>query len=374
MNQREMFKRLLLLAIIVASVFYVASSFFVAKSVADIFRPSDMNAVRLVVAPHESATDKAHIDNRGVVNASGDEKRTDVRIIAEPIQRQGTGFRFQVIVSMIIQTLVFLVLLFIPCWIFYNFLFKPLSEFPVVTPSDLENLRSDRSVLKERAAATIAKAMLASVTRELSRVDESDSRFVELKNDEERLDEALRKSIGGARVVLEMLEQREGRAKAIALEFASMAGLTVALSSSTMGDGLGMLFWKARLVHDTIRIYGFRPDAWAVLRIYAYVMFAAFLAAGVEDLCELLDVSELLGGFGARALQGCVGGAIVIKGGYLARAYLTQGVSRKSQKSGLEESKKAKKDDLKHLGAALMSSLARIGGFRQTAEPVEPVI
>lgn len=318
MNPRDFCKSLFLLIIVVTVVFYVANSFFVAKTFVDIFCPSDINAVRFVVA-----------------------------------------------------TLIFLMLLGIPCWISYRFLLKPLKEFPIVSPNVLEELKSDKSVTQERAAEIVARAMVESVKREQQKIKEDDSRWGELKKEEERLGEALRKPIGCARIILEMLKQRESRAKAVAREFASMAGLTVAISSSATGDGLGMFFWKARLVHDTIRIYGFRPDSWSVLRIYAYVVFAAFLATSIEELCELLDVSELLGGFGARVLQGCVGGAIVLKGGYLTRAYLTQGISVGSRKIGFEEFKKEKSDEFKQLGTSLMKSVTKIGfGFRQTTETI----
>ena len=361
MRPRDFFKSLLLLAVVAIGIFYVASSFFIAKTVADVFRPSDVIAVHLDVASVESLQGKMCGGNQGAPSDTSGNARDDVRIIAEHRQNPSAVARVQAAVATMAQFTVFLVLIIVPCWIFYRFLFRPLKEFPIVAPSVLEDLRSDKSVTQEKAARIVAKAMMVSVERELKTLKQGDECLNELKNDREKLLEALRKSIGGARMISEMLEQREIRAKIAARKFALMAGLTVAISSSAMGDGLGMFFWKARLVHDTIRIYGFRPSAWAVMRIYAYVVFAVFLAASIEDLCEILDVSDLLGGFGVRVLQGVVGGAVVLKGGQLTRAYLMHGISEKSRKAALKEFRSTASEELKSLGGELKDSLATIG-------------
>ena len=361
MRPRDFFKSLLLLAVVAIGIFYVASSFFIAKTVADVFRPSDVIAVQLDVASVESLRGETCDGHQGTPSDASGKKRDDVRIIAKHSQNPSAVARLRAAAATMVQFAVFLGLLIVPCWIFYRFLFKPLKEFPIVAPGVLEDLKSDKSVVQENAARIVAKAMMVSVERELRALKRGDDRLDELKNDREKLSEALHKAIGGARIILEMLEQRENRAKIAARKFALMAGLTVAISSSAMGDGLGMFFWKARLVHDTIRIYGFRPGAWAVLRIYAYVVFAVFLAASIEDLCEILDVSDLLGGFGVRVLQGVVGGAVVLKGGHLSRAYLMRGISERSRKAALKEFRSTASEELKSLGGELKDSLATIG-------------
>jgi hypothetical protein len=361
MRPRDFFKSLLLLAVVAISIFYVASSFFIAKTVADVLRPSDIIAVQLDVASVESLRGETRDGHQGTPSDVSGKKRDDVRIIAKHSQNPSAVARLRASAATMVQFAVFLGLLIVPCWIFYRFLFKPLKEFPIVAPGVLEDLKSDKSVVQENAARIVAKAMMVSVERELRALKRGDDRLDELKNDREKLSEALHKAIGGARIILGMLEQRENRAKIAARKFALMAGLTVAISSSAMGDGLGMFFWKARLVHDTIRIYGFRPGAWAVLRIYAYVVFAVFLATSIEDLCEILDVSDLLGGFGVRVLQGVVGGAVVLKGGQLSRAYLMHGISERSRKAALKEFRSTESEELKSLGGELKDYLATIG-------------
>ena len=116
-----------------------------------------------------------------------------------------------------------------------------------------------------------------------------------------------------------------------------MAGLTMSISSISVGDGLGMFFWKSKLVYETFRIYGFRPSFRTMLLIWAHVVFAAFFAASIDELCELLDVSDIIGGLGVRLVQGIAGTAMIIKGGQLTRAYLMRGISETSTRHALEE-------------------------------------
>ena len=70
-------------------------------------------------------------------------------------------------------------------------------------------------------------------------------------------------------------------------------------------------------------------------------MLAVFFAASIDELCELLDVSDIIGGLGVRLVQGVAGGAMIIKGGQLTRAYLMRGVSVASKKKALEEFRKS---------------------------------
>jgi hypothetical protein len=122
-----------------------------------------------------------------------------------------------------------------------------------------------------------------------------------------------------------------------------------------------MFFWKARLVHDTIRTYGFRPDSWSVIRIYTYVLFASFLAASIEDLCEMLDASELAGGLVLRVVQGVVGAAVVLKGGQLTRAYLTEGITKDSRDKAIASFRKTAPEDLISVANTIKESLGKTG-------------
>lgn len=399
MNPKSFCKSILLLFLVVAGMFYIASSFFIAKTVADAFRPSGndgtailsgIELVRVEAKPDDlpqregTSVQKTPLpvtkgkreedlwqeertalllneiaELKGMVEA-----RRNERFVTVGEDPSKTFFSLRDIVAGTIQTVLFLAFLGIPFAIARMFLLKPLKEIPLVSPDMLGAVHSDDDRKMEMAAGTIARAMVLSAERELQRLDTDAARTDELQQDMEELKQALKYPIGRATAVLNVLDRREKQAKNVARKYAQMAGLTVAISSSAMGDGIGMFFWKARLVHDTFRIYGFRPDLWTVLRIYAYVVFAAFLASSVEDLCELLDASDLVGGFGVRVLQGVVGAGVILKGGQLTRAYLTQGISEGVRKAALEQFRATAAEEFQAIGGSVAKSLASIGGFQ----------
>ena len=224
---------------------------------------------------------------------------------------------------------------------------RPLRNIPIVSPELIRNLDADDTQTREDSGVAIALAMLASGS---------------VKDAErESLTHSIERPSNIAEDVRGALAAREVAAKAKAVQIATMAGLTMAASSSAVGDGLGMFFWKSKLVYETFRIYGFRPDARTTVSIWAHVVFASLLAASVEELCELFDVSELVGGFGTRAIQGTVGAAVVLKGGQLTRAYLTRGISSESRRRALAEFRNSAKDDLASVASSVGESLTKIG-------------
>lgn len=379
------------LLFIVFGMFYIASSFVVSKTLTDWIRPAYpaiLSRIELVrgepegegVSAREDGTKpQSNAKQTKEEEAARQDERLDLVLKEIAKLKEAAGFRQdgrfvavlknnsggtispRTVIAGVVQAVLFLAFLSIPCGIAYFCLIKPLREYPYVSRTHLEAVRSKSHKVNEPAAKVIAKSMVLSAKRELQRLKPDDARTGQLKQDKVELDAALRDGLGVATAVQVVLKRREELAQAAARKYAQMAGLTVALSSSAMGDGIGMLFWKARLVHETFRIYGFRPGTWTVLRIYAYVLFAVFLAASVEDLCEMLDAPEVLGGFGVRVLQGVLGAAIILKGGQLTRAYLTEDISPETRKAALERFRETAMEDLKSIGESVKNSIGKIG-------------
>ena len=244
------------------------------------------------------------------------------------------------------EFVVFLLLFDTPAVIAYRFLIRPIRNFELVDAQSIHDLESTNVLTREEAAESILSAMLATPD------PIGDDAF------HSKIEAVLGKSVGKADFALAELARRQEIASSKAVEIATMAGLTLAASSSAIGDGLGMFFWKSKLVYETFRIYGFRPDARMTVSIWAHVVFASLFAASIEELCELFDVSELVGGIGTRAIQGTVGAAVILKGGQLTRAYLTEGISAESRHHALSEFKSS---DLTSVASSVGESLTKIG-------------
>lgn len=367
----------ILLVLGVAGTLYIASAFNIARTVGDWFRPEPedgrqflarLEFVRVVPpavkAPQAGTVGRAETTSHGI---AGTGKESEVVPAGKPLPEERfvpvlantpeSTISARSVAAEIIQWSLFLAFLVVPCVIARQFLVRPLKEFPEVSPKTLKALQSDDDTEQEKAATVVARSILLS----MDGLKDTNPNFDALLQDKEELESALQFPLGRATAVGKVLERREEEAKAAARKYAQMAGLTVAISSSAMGDGIGMFFWKARLVHETFRIYGFRPSAWAVLRIYAYVLFSVFLAASVEDLCEMLDASEVLGGVGVRVLQGVLGAAIILKGGQLTRTYLTEGISPETRKAALEQFRATAMDELNAIRESVGDSLRKTG-------------
>lgn len=369
MDAKSFCKNALMLILVLTGVFYVASAFFVSKTVSQAFYnpryeiEDALSRVEFVVRQDGTnvalSTDHSKQDLQPKAHSQSNPEETKaVSVVIHRHPKKSLIFRG---VRGAIQWVLFVVLLALPIGIAYRFLVLPLKEFPLVSPEVLAEVVSDDDVRKESAATVIIKAMLLSAKGRLTKLGTDDESRDDLEDDIDKLESALRFPVGRATAVRAILERRENQASDIAKKYAVMAGLTVAISSSAMGDGIGMFFWKARLVHDTIKTYGFRPDSWSVARIYAYVLFASFLAASIEDLCEMLDASELAGGFALRVVQGVVGAAVVLKGGQLTRAYLTKGITKESRDHAIANFKATAKEDLKSVADSIGESLTKIG-------------
>ena len=368
MNAKSFCKNALILILVLTGFFYVASAFFVSKTVSQAFyNPQSevedaLSRIEFVVRQEgvNVATSDGNLNREATSqfhSQPNSGKGETVSIVMKKSPKMKLVLRF---IRGTIQWVLFVVLLALPIGIAYRFLVSPLKEFPLVSSEVLSNVALDDDVKKEAAATVIIKAMILSGKGRLAKLTDDEGRD-DLEEDIDSLESAMRFPVGRATAVRAVLERREKQASDIAKKYAAMAGLTVAISSSAMGDGIGMFFWKARLVHDTIKIYGFRPDSWNVARIYAYVLFASFLAASIEDLCEMLDVSELAGGFVWRVVQGVVGAAVVLKGGHLTRSYLTKGISKDSRDKAISAFRETAAKDLKDVAGSIEGSFGKIG-------------
>ena len=302
-----------------------------------------------ICALHRTDTNKVFslADKPNVFNSPEARGATTGRLLFRiESERPSAMFLFSLIPA-IVKIIVFAALLLTPLVILYMFLIRPIRDIPIVEPTTIRNLDSADRWTREESGTIIARAMWEA----------------RLCSDEDRetLKSVLARPSEIDKRVKELLGKREKAAKGKALEVAAMAGLTVAVSSSSIGDGLGMFFWKSKLVYETFRIYGFRPKASTILSIWAHVVFASFFAASLEELCDLFDVSEFVGGVAVRLVQGIAGAAVVLKGGELTRTYVIGGVSPNSRRRALENFRKYAKDDIAEISATVTRSMCKIG-------------
>lgn len=326
MDPKHFLKWATLFAVLVVGLIYVASALLVSDRISSLFDFSRESGSEIRVE---------------VKTGDEDGKSGKVTIDRPATVRPGR------IPAGIVRFAVFLVLLGTPVAFFHVFLLKPLKDIPLVDPEAVKALCEGSGERRKEAAMLVGEAMMVSPHCP--------------EDDWKQLRRSLENNADAIETVQSLISKREIEAKRKAVEIASMAGLTMAVSSSSLGDGFGMFFWKSKLVYETFRIYGFRPDARTTVSIWAHVVFASLLAASVDELCELFDVSELVGGIGTRAIQGTVGAAVVLKGGQLTRAYLTQGISSESRRWALSEFKNSAKDDLSSVASSVGESLTKIG-------------
>jgi len=346
MDTKQFLKWAVALAAILAGTIYIASAILVSEKVAGLFdfTRGERSSYRIEVVETELSVPT------GTPDSAKDNAAPETSLPARKttvIDRTSSRFSILALIPIVVGIIVFAGFIVVPVAILYVFLIRPLRDIPLVSSDLIAALGASDSRARRDAAVEVAIALLASDT---------------LGEDERNgLQRAVERPTSIAEKVAASLEQRESAAKLKAIEIATMAGLTVAASSSAMGDGLGMLVWKSKLVYETFRIYGFRPDAKTTLSIWAHVVFASLFAASVEELCELLDVSSIIGGIGTRVVQGAVGAAVVLKGGHLTRAYLTGGITDDSRRKALLDFKSSAKTDLGEVGSSIINSLGKIG-------------
>ena len=344
MDVKRFLKWAAIFAIFVVGILYVASALLISERISSLFdfSASSQPTIRVEVSGVPEASGHSLPESEAGNSRVKAEQRT-----AKPTVRIDRPSRFSAsaFLSMFIRIAVFLSLLATPVAIFYVFLFRPLRNIPLVIPEVIQALDAESIERRKEAAVVIGKAIMVAPNCP----DE----------DLQALQKAITRQSELVETVKKLLSARETKAKQKAVEIATMAGVTVALSSSATGDGLGMFFWKSKMVYETFRIYGFRPDFETTISTWAHVVFASLFAASVEELCELFSGDVLLGCLGTRLFQGTLGAAIVLKGGCMTRAYLTGGISSASRKRAMDEFKNSPRDDAASLFAYIKAALSK---------------
>jgi len=358
MDIKNILKWAVLLAVIVVGTIYLSSALLISEKVASFvdFRGRDTQSFRLMKSnePHldksicTKTEEVASVARKGCSSDSKSAGESESSRLCFRIESEKPPINF--LSSMVFNLVKFIVLavfLLVPTGVLYVCLVRPIREIPIVEPEVIRLLNDANSRLRKQAGEIIAIAMWRSGSGS--------------PEERQKLKSAIERPSNIDKMVQELLGSREKVARKKAWEIAAMAGFTVAVSSSSIGDGLGMFVWKSRLVYETFRIYGFRPNTRTVVSIWAHVVFASFFAASIEELCNLFDVSEFVGGIGVRVIQGGAGAAMVLKGGSLTRKYLTNGVSSESQSQALAEFKETAKDDMIEVLSVLRDSKRKTG-------------
>ena len=347
MDAKRFLKWAACLAAVVVGMIYLASALLVSEKVASLvdFRTTKVSSFKMVpdVTGKEARMYSTLPDSDMGKEHEGTTEADSYHLVPVP----GARASFVGVLPNLVRLGLLTALLLAPIAIFYVFLFRPLRDIPLVESDALAALNDDNPRRRKEAGEVVAEAMWSAAS-----CPDGDRRI---------LRDELERPTDIDKTVKTLLAERETLARKKAVEIATMAGLTVAASSSAIGDGLGMLFWKSKLVYETFRIYGFRPNARTALSIWAHVVFASLFAASVEELCELLDVSSIIGGIGTRVVQGAVGAAVVLKGGHLTRAYLTGGITDESRGNALSDFRSSAKSDLVDVTSSIGNSLGKIG-------------
>ena len=200
---------------------------------------------------------------------------------------QPTNIKFLVktsrpIVGTILGWIFAIVLTYIPVRLIANLMIKPIKHFSFVDSKTLL-CAMDQDGLKsysERSAAC----------HKVLEVLESSGSY----NDDERrrIKQSLRNISLAPNTLKELFESKDREVKSHAKEIAAMAAVSVVISRSPALDGVALLFWKVRLVYDTVKIYGLRPSISDLMKLYAFAAFGAFLSGSLEEMCDLVDISS----------------------------------------------------------------------------------
>ena len=134
-------------------------------------------------------------------------------------------------------------------------------------------------------------------------------------------------------------DKRNEASKKIAVKMATMAAVMVMLSGSSMKDALTMLYWKGRMVYETIKCYGVRPELDDMSRIYLYVVGGAFVAGSIEEMSEIVDVGSVFGkGAGVFTkvitlpIQGTYAVWSILRSSELTRQYIRNGIAESEER------------------------------------------
>jgi len=202
----------------------------------------------------------------------------------------------------------YLVLLGLFGYLFYLVFWNPMMsihkapEFPVLSVEEKEKGVSEEEYLK-RLTAFAAK--LSDNCYYLP-VDKREAHRAELTEGLAKADE--QKSLEEIKALItQELKQRYGKIDSHIMGYSSKVFIITAVSSSNRIDTLATLGLNYRMVADIVRSSGFRPGKLQLIKIYYYVISAAFfsyffqgaseyvddLVDGLSDAAADLDVGEM---------------------------------------------------------------------------------
>ncbi len=131
---------------------------------------------------------------------------------------------------------------------------------------------------------------------------------------------------------------QEARKKSHA--YALLAAVSVVLSPKSAGDTLALVVWQCRIISSTLRVYGGRPRAMTVVRLYARVLMHSFLVGSLDEVLDqfafgAVDNVKLI----SVVTQAIAAIATCVRTASLTRYYIENGIGN-NRKEALSASMK----------------------------------
>lgn len=122
------------------------------------------------------------------------------------------------------------------------------------------------------------------------------------------------------KLVAHRLELVDKKIKDIAL----LVFVTTFVNKSSKIDALSVLFYNLKLISDISSLMGFRPHKWHWFKLYANVLFTAFVAYNLEDILESLLPQDFIPMMGiSLGLEGLSNAVVTMRIGYIAKYYIS---------------------------------------------------
>ena len=122
-------------------------------------------------------------------------------------------------------------------------------------------------------------------------------------------------------------------------QYAIFAAVSVVLSPKSAGDTLALLMWQCRIISATLRVYGGRPRALGVMRLYLRVLMHSFLVGSIDEVLDQFAFGAVDIKFLSLVTQAVGATATCVRTASLTRYYLENGIGR-NQKEALHASMK----------------------------------
>ena len=150
-----------------------------------------------------------------------------------------------------------------------------------------------------------------------------------------------------SRFLKEYYELCREELKKHAQQYAIFAAVSVVLSPKTAGDMLSLLIWQCRIISTALRIYGGRPSAIMVLRIYAKVLFHSLFVGSFEEVFNQFAFGNVEIKMLSLVTQALGAAATCIRTASLVQYYLYHGPdgdTKEALKESMQEIPKGLKD------------------------------